>query len=217
MNIMAPTQQLTTLILDDDDDHARLLEISLSRLSDFSFQTHKCSNIQRAIELIQSSDFDLLFVDYRLGGDTGESFVSMVRQLGQDVPIICITAVGDPYAAADVTRAGAQRFMLKSDIQSPLLKTMIQESLAAVEQTRTLMAPQLEARELINRLTPREKEVLELIVQGLLSKQIALKLGCAEGTIKLHRSRMLDKTGSQTTGELVRISMLAREFSSPQS
>ena len=94
---------------------------------------------------------------------------------------------------------------------------MIQESLAAVEQTRTLMAPQLEARELINRLTPREKEVLELIVQGLLSKQIALKLGCAEGTIKLHRSRMLDKTGSQTTGELVRISMLAREFSSPQS
>lgn len=201
---------LSTLILDDDVDHARLLELSLARLSEYSFQISKCNTIQQATDLIQSQNYDLLFVDYRLEGDTGESFVSMVRQQGLDVPIICITAVGDHYAAADVTRAGAQRFMLKSDIQSPLLKTMIQESLESVEHSRSQMAPQIQARELIERLTPREKEVLELIVEGLLSKQIAMKLGCAEGTIKLHRSRMLDKTGSQTTAELVRIAMLAR-------
>ncbi|MFG0251139.1 MAG: response regulator transcription factor [Phycisphaeraceae bacterium JB051] len=202
--------QLSTLILDDDDDHARLLELSLARLSDFQFSIHKSSTIDQAIELIDTHDFDLIFVDYRLGGETGESFVNDVRQKGLDIPIICITAVGDHYAAADVTRAGAQRFMLKSDIQSPLLKTMIEESLQTVEESRSQMAPQLQAKELIERLTPREKQVLELIVEGLLSKQIALKLGCAEGTIKLHRSRMLDKTGSQTTGELVRIAMLAR-------
>ena len=141
----------------------------------------------------------------------------MVRQQGLDTPIICITAVGDHYAAANVTRAGAQRFMLKSDIQSPLLKVMIQESIESVQKTRSLMAPQIQSKELINRLTPREKEVLEWIVQGLLSKQIAIKLGCAEGTIKLHRSRMLDKTGSQTTAELVRIAMLARGSSISQT
>ena len=207
---MMSQNQLSTLILDDDDVHARLLELSLTRLSDYQFTIFKCSNIEQATQLIDTQEFDLIFVDYRLTGETGESFVNDVRQKGLDVPIICITAVGDHYAAADVTRAGAQRFMLKSDIQSPLLKTMIQESLESVEQSRNQMAPQLQAKELIERLTPREKQVLELIVEGLLSKQIALKLGCAEGTIKLHRSRMLDKTGSQTTGELVRIAMLAR-------
>lgn len=201
---------LNTLILDDDQDHARLLELSLQRLEDYQFQVSKCCNIQQASNLIKSTDYDLIFVDYRLQGDTGENFVNQVRQQGMDVPIICITAVGDHYAAADVTRAGAQRFMLKSDIQSPLLKTMIQESLDDVQHSREQLAPQIKAKELIDRLTPREKEVLELIVQGLLSKQIALQLGCAEGTIKLHRSRMLDKTGSQTTGELVRIAMHAR-------
>lgn len=208
---------LSTLILDDDDDHARLLEISLTRLSDYSFHVSKCSTIQQANDLIQTKDYDLIFVDYRLEGDTGESFVNMVRQQGLDTPIICITAVGDHYAAANVTRAGAQRFMLKSDIQSPLLKVMIQESIESVQKTRSLMAPQIQSKELINRLTPREKEVLEWIVQGLLSKQIAIKLGCAEGTIKLHRSRMLDKTGSQTTAELVRIAMLARGSSISQT
>jgi FixJ family two-component response regulator len=98
-----------------------------------------------------------------------------------------------------------------------MLQLMIEESIQEVEQSRSHLQPQNEARQLIEKLTPREKEVLELIVQGLLSKQIALKLGCAEGTIKLHRSRMLDKTGSQTTAELVRIAMLARGHVSNES
>jgi FixJ family two-component response regulator len=176
-----------------------------------------CNNVKDACLLADSSTFDLVFTDYRLEGNTAEDFVNHLRQAGNDVPIICTTAVGDHYAAADVTRAGAQRFMLKSDILSPMLQLMIEESIQEVEQSRSHLQPQNEARQLIEKLTPREKEVLELIVQGLLSKQIALKLGCAEGTIKLHRSRMLDKTGSQTTAELVRIAMLARGHVSNES
>ena len=97
---MMSQNQLSTLILDDDDDHARLLELSLTRLSDYQFTIFKCSNIEQATQLIDTQEFDLIFVDYRLTGETGESFVNDVRQKGLDVPIICITAVGDHYAAA---------------------------------------------------------------------------------------------------------------------
>ena len=205
---------LNTLILEDDQDHARLLEIALGRLDGYQFKFTFCTNIKDALKQVNQNSYDLIFSDYRLGDETGEDFVNQIRQAGHDAPVICVTAVADHYAAADVTRAGAQRFMLKDDIQTPKLKEMIDQSIKEVARSRRKMAPQNEARKLIARLTPREKEVLELIVEGLLSKQIAVKLGCAEGTIKLHRSRMLDKTGSQTTAELVRIAMLSRGHTS---
>lgn len=207
---------LNTLILEDDQDHARLLEIALTRLEGYHFKFTFSTNIQDALKQVDQQSYDLIFSDYRLGSDTGEDFVNQIRQAGHDTPIICVTAVADHYAAADVTRAGAQRFMLKDDIQTPKLKEMIDQSINEVAQARNQLIPQNEARDLIARLTPREKEVLGLIVEGLLSKQIAVKLGCAEGTIKLHRSRMLDKTDSQTTAELVRIAMLARGHASTE-
>ena len=113
---------LNTLILEDDQDHARLLEIALGRLDGYQFKFTFCTNIKDALKQVNQNSYDLIFSDYRLGGETGEDFVNQIRQAGHDAPVICVTAVADHYAAADVTRAGAQRFMLKDDIQTPKLK-----------------------------------------------------------------------------------------------
>jgi|GEM_PF-1158288 len=201
---------LRVLILDDDQDHAELLILALRKFDELNLQIKACFTTDDAWEALQRSSFDLIFVDYRLADTTGEKFIERLREAGIRTPVIGITAVGDQYAAAAITRAGAEQFLLKDDIQTSRLREAIDAAIESADEMREVNESQEKARALIERLTARESEILELIVEGKLSKQIAAELGCAEGTVKLHRSHMLEKTGANTTGELVRIAMQAR-------
>jgi two-component system response regulator FixJ len=125
--------------------------------------------------------------------------------------VIIITAHGDVPMAVAALKAGAVDFLEKPFDSDALL--------AAVEQA-VRQAPQpesatgLEAR--FGQLTPREREVMELVVAGLPNKAIAFRLQIAIRTVEIHRARVMEKTGARNLAQLVRLALQVGDFGAPQ-
>jgi FixJ family two-component response regulator len=127
-----------------------------------------------------------------------------MRNAHVDIPIIFVSGYGDVSSTASAMRFGAVDFLEKPVEDSRLLD--------AVERAVELDAIRLarrrdseEAKSLLRRLTPRERQVCELVARGLLNKQIADKVGASERTVKIHRSRAMQKLGVGSVTDLVRL------------
>lgn len=200
-----PTAPISTLILEDDPDHADLLKLELGRLPELTFDIIHCSTIAEADAMVSHRDFDVVFADYWLGGETCESFLDLLRTRGGAPAVVVTTSANDEYVAASVTRAGAHRYLRKTDLSGPLLVDALRDAMRQSRNAQREEAEHAGARAALADLTPREREVAGLIAQGLLSKQIAQQLGCAEGTVSQHRSNIIAKTGASSVADLVRI------------
>jgi FixJ family two-component response regulator len=119
-------------------------------------------------------------------------------------PIIFITGYGDVPSSVEAMKAGAVDFLPKPVRDEDLLCSIELALARSVRETdeRTRIEMLL-AR--VDRLTPREREVMDLVVQGFLNKQIAFKLGMVEKTVKVHRARVMQKMEVQSLAELVRL------------
>jgi FixJ family two-component response regulator len=149
-----------------------------------------------------------LVLDVRLSGSSGLDLQSALGETQQRCPIIFITGYGDVPVAVRAMKGGALDVLLKPCEGGELLAA-IERALA---RSRAVLAESAERRALQQRvasLTPREREVLELVVTGLLNKQIAAELGNAEKTVKIHRGRMMRKMGADSVAELVRMTQKA--------
>ena len=207
---MLDTATTRVLILEDEDDHAELLELALRGLTEHAFDFVRVREAGEALERLEAGDIDVVISDYRLETGTAEAFVSEARHRFAEVPIIVTTCHGDEYVAAKLSRAGASAYLRKADISKETLHATITDALAQSQGDRGQVLARREALERMERLTAREREVLDLILGGLLTKQIAAQLGCAEGTIKIHRARIMDKMGATTPADLARLTILAR-------
>jgi len=118
-------------------------------------------------------------------------------------PIIFITGHGDIPVTVKAMKGGAVDFLPKPFKVSNLLR-VIQEALKKDERLQASRAENTEVQRRIQTLTPREREVLGLVVKGLLNKQIAAELGAAERTVKVHRGRVMHKMQVQSVADLVR-------------
>ena len=120
-----------------------------------------------------------------------------------DMPIIFITGHGDVPTTVEAMKAGAVEFLTK-----PLGDDVLQAAIAqAIERSRAALADEAELQTLRNchaTLTPREREVMALVVSGLLNKQIALQLGISEITVKAHRGQVMRKMQVDSLADLVR-------------
>lgn len=139
-------------------------------------------------------------------GADGHSIQEMLTMRGEQVVIL--TTVGDVSACARAMKAGAVDYLLKPASPETLL--------AAIRLGLTRAAAMLhqkgiahEARKKVSALTPRESQVFERVVLGMLNKQIAADLGTAEKTIKTHRGRVMQKTGCASVPDLLRLAQLA--------
>jgi FixJ family two-component response regulator len=145
-----------------------------------------------------------LVLDIRLPGKSGLDFQRELAEANITIPIIFITAHGDIPMTVRAMKAGAVEFLTKPFRDQDLLDA-IQLALERDSARRKQDSEVAALRERYESLTPREQEVLPLVVSGLLNKQIAANLGTSEATVKVHRSQLMRKMGAGSLADLVRM------------
>jgi two-component system response regulator FixJ len=144
-----------------------------------------------------------LLLDIRMPGINGMELQQELIDRGSCLPIIFITGHGDVPMAVDAMHKGAFDFIQKPFGDQELLDR-IEQALVTAENTRSQRAHLEGVQTLHASLTPREKQVMELIVKGLANKVIAFDLELSQRTVEVHRARIMDKMGVRSLAELVR-------------
>jgi len=145
-----------------------------------------------------------LVLDVRMPGLSGMDLQRELTQSGIHIPIIFITGHGDIPMSVRAMKAGAVEFLTKPFRSRSLLDAVR----AAIERDRSAHKARSETGELRKRydqLTPREREVMALVVAGQLNKQAASELSTTERTIKFHRAHIMEKMGAESLADLVRM------------
>jgi FixJ family two-component response regulator len=135
---------------------------------------------------------------------SGLDFQSLLAGTGVQIPIIFITAHGDIPMSVRALKSGAVEFLTKPFRDQDLLDG-IQQALQRDRVTREQQAELLHVQERYQTLTGREREVMTLVVSGLLNKQIASEIGASEATVKIHRGNLMQKMEAGSLIELVRM------------
>jgi len=151
-----------------------------------------------------------LVLDIRMPGMSGIEVQERLRELGSTLPIIFVTAHGDVPMAVDAMKAGALDFLEKPFRDQELLDKIRQalDHDARIRDERSAVA---EIEERLSTLTPRETEVMELVVAGKSNKRIARELGISRRTVEVHRARVMEKMGVDSVSRLVQLVMRAKE------
>ena len=145
-----------------------------------------------------------LILDVRLRGSSGLDFQRELVARNCDMPIIFITGHGDIPMSVRAMKAGAIEFLTKPFRDQDLLDA-VRIALAKDRERCERKKEVSDLKERFNTLTPREQEVISMVVSGMLNKQIADQLGTAENTVKVHRSRAMEKMHAQSLAELVKM------------
>ena len=144
-------------------------------------------------------------LDVKLPDLSGLELQREMVERGIHIPIVFITGHGDIPMTVQAMKAGAVEFLTKPFRDEDLIDG-VRAGIERDRQGRKERAELAELREGLSHLTQREREVMALVVAGLLNKQIALRLGASEKTIKIHRSHVMQKMGADSLAELVRMS-----------
>src|SRR6266550_3191501 len=145
-----------------------------------------------------------VILDVRMPALNGMDLQETLIQHRRDEQLVFITGHGDIPMCAQAMKAGAVDFLRKPFRDDELLQS-VQNALIRSAEQRRRSAEQNQARRLLDLLTPREFEVMQLVITGMLNKQIAGELGTAEKTVKVHRGRVMQKLGVTSVAELVRL------------
>ncbi|HUD30696.1 MAG TPA: response regulator [Novosphingobium sp.] len=145
-----------------------------------------------------------LVLDIRLSGESGLEFQERLAAQGLVIPVILVTGYGDIPMTVRAMRAGAVDFLPKPFDDEQLLAA-VHVALAADRTRRAAQAGTSTLRDAHEALTPREREVMALVVTGLMNKQVAARLELSEITVKIHRGNVMRKMQAQSLADLVRM------------
>jgi FixJ family two-component response regulator len=186
----------------DDDPSIREAIKSLVSLVGLRVET-----FGTAQEFLRTERPDLpgcVVLDVELRGLSGLDLQRELTMQGIKLPIIFITGYGDIPMSVRAMKAGATEFLTKPFRDQDLLDA-IQQALERDRAARQHSREISELRKRFDALTPREREVMSLVVAGWLNKQIGFELGISEITVKIHRGRVMNKMGAQSLADLVRM------------
>ena len=187
-------------IVDDDASFLTAMERRLKHAG-YDVTTHP-SALHLLVNLPTESVPSCIILDVRLPGLDGPALQKRLAELGSTLPIIFLTGYTDIPTTVQAIKAGADDFLTKP-VESDDLFRAIEKAFAHHQALRGLQDKLDGVRARLGRLTPRERQVFDLIVLGNTNKQIARSLGTTERTIKAHRHRVMEKMQVQTLAELV--------------
>ena len=168
---------------------------------------YKSESFESASDFLQREQHPgpaCLIVDVRMPGINGMDLQETLIQRRREEQLIFITGYGDISMCAQAMKAGAADFLPKPFQDEELLQC-VQRALTDSAEQRRRSAEKNQIRRLLDLLTPREFEVMQLVITGMLNKQIAGELGRAEKTVKVHRGRVMEKLGVTSVAELVQL------------
>ena len=191
----------TAMVFVIDDDKS--VRKSLARLLDAArYKTEVFNSASEFLSRSAHSGPSCIVVDVRMPGLNGIDFQEALIKNGREEQLIFITAHGDIPMCAQAMKAGAVDFLPKPFKPSQLMESVERALVRSTEQVLRA-SERNHARALLERLTRREYEVMELVATGLLNKQVGGELGMAEKTVKTHRAHMMQKLGITSVAELM--------------
>jgi RNA polymerase sigma factor (sigma-70 family) len=195
-------KRLGRICIIDDDEAVRESLRMLLFVS--GYETVLFDSADRFLAEIEQCDAETLLLDLRMPGTDGLELQRILNDRGFKVPIIFITGHGDIPLAVSAIQSGALDFLPKPFDQGELL-SRIETSVALHRKTQEALAQTKAAWKALSSLTPREREVMELIVSGKSNKQVADHLGISPRTVEIHRAHVMKKTGADSVAALVRL------------
>lgn len=206
----------TVHVVDDDASFRTAIERRLKKAG-YAVATYASS--QQLLErLPDESEPGCILLDVRIPGLSGPDLQDRLSKLGSSLPIVFLSGYADVATTVRTIKAGAEDFLTKPVSSEQLLRA-IEQAITHHSASRGQKQKLDAMRELLGTLTPRERQVLERVVQGKINKQIAHELGATERTIKAHRQQVMEKMKVQSLAELVtmaeRLGILAASASQP--
>jgi FixJ family two-component response regulator len=189
-------------VIDDDASFRTAIERRL-KLAGYDVMTY--ASAQQLLDCLPDAEKPgCVLLDVRIPGLSGPELQTRLAELGSTLPIVFLTGHADTATTVRAIKAGAEDFLTKP-ASSQQLTDAIERALARQEASRGQRSKLDSLRALVASLTPRERQVFDLIVRGKINKQIAFEIGTTERTVKAHRHEVMEKMQVRSLAELVSI------------
>ncbi len=186
----------------DDDAGVRASIQGLLKSAGLRFESFETA--QEFLRAERPDGPSCLVLDVRLPGISGLMFQDELTRAGAQIPIVFLTGHGDIPTTVKAMKSGAVDFLTKPFNDETLLAA-IRQALDQDQRIRQQQREMAEAQHRYATLTAREREIMGLVISGMLNKQIALRLGTSEITVKIHRGQAMRKMQARSVAELVRL------------